>query len=42
MLYEFEEVFVVDSSGFETTFGVHATPLEQGILHAIEWYRQGR
>ena len=39
MLYEFEEPFVVDSSRFESTFGVHATPLDEAIPATVEWFR---
>ena len=39
MLYEFEEPFVVDSTRFESTFGVHATPLDEAIPVTVEWFR---
>lgn len=39
MLYEFEEPFVVDSSAFETAFGMHATRLEVAIPRTVEWFR---
>ena len=39
MLYEFEEPFVVDSSRFESTFGVHATPLAEAIPATVEWFK---
>lgn len=39
MLYEFEEPFVVDSSKFENTFGMKATPLETGVGETIEWFK---
>lgn len=39
MLYEFEEPYVVDSSRFESTFGVHATPLDTAIPTTVEWFR---
>ena len=39
MLYEFEEPFVVDSSRFESTFGVHATPLDESIPATVDWFR---
>jgi len=38
MLYEFEEPYVVDSSRFESTFGVHATPLDEAIPATVEWF----
>ena len=39
MLYEFEEPYIVDSSRFESTFGVHATPLDEAIPVTVEWFR---
>jgi nucleoside-diphosphate-sugar epimerase len=39
MLYEFEKPFVVDSSQFERTFGVKATPIEEAIKATVAWYR---
>jgi hypothetical protein len=39
MLYAFEKPFVVDSSKFERTFGVVATPIEQSIEATVTWYR---
>ncbi len=39
MMYEFEKPFVVDSSRFEQTFGVHATPLADAIKATVAWYR---
>lgn len=42
MLYEFEQPFVVDSSRFETTFGLKATPLSESIPATLAWYRQHR
>jgi nucleoside-diphosphate-sugar epimerase len=39
MLYEFEKPFVVDSSKFERTFGVKATPIEEAIKATVAWYR---
>ena len=39
MLYEFEKPFVVDSSKFERTFGVQATPIEEAIKVTVAWYR---
>ena len=39
MMYEFEQPFVVDSSRFETTFDVHATPLAEAIQTTVAWYR---
>lgn len=39
MLYEFEQPFVVDSSKFERTFGMKATPLEQALKLSLESYQ---
>lgn len=39
MMYEFEKPFVVDSSRFEKTFGLKATPLSESIPATVEWYR---
>lgn len=39
MMYEFERPFVVDSTKFERTFGMGATPLVDSIRQTIEWYR---
>jgi nucleoside-diphosphate-sugar epimerase len=39
MMYEFEKPFVVDSSQFERTFGVKATPIADAIKATVAWYR---
>lgn len=39
MLYEFEEPFIVDSSAFERTFAMRATPLEPAIRETVAWFR---
>jgi nucleoside-diphosphate-sugar epimerase len=39
MMYEFEQPFVVDSSKFETAFGVRATPVKEAIQATVAWYR---
>lgn len=39
MMYEFEKPFVVDSSRFETTFGVKATPMKAAIRETVDWYK---
>ena len=39
MMYEFEKPFVVDSSKFESTFGMQATPLEDGLRQTVEWFK---
>lgn len=42
MMYEFEKPYVVDSSAFETTFGVIATPLDEAIATTLQWYASQR
>lgn len=39
MLYEFEKPFIVDSSKFETTFGMKATPMREAIKETVAWFR---
>jgi nucleoside-diphosphate-sugar epimerase len=39
MLYEFDQPFIVDSSKFEKTFGVKATPMQQAIQETVAWYK---
>ena len=39
MMYEFEQPFIVDSSKFETTFGVKATPMKDAIKETVAWYQ---
>jgi nucleoside-diphosphate-sugar epimerase len=39
MMYEFEKPFVVDSSKFERTFGIHATPMSEAMRATVAWYR---
>jgi nucleoside-diphosphate-sugar epimerase len=39
MFYEFEKSYVVDSSKFEKTFGVKATPLDEAIARTLEHYQ---
>jgi len=39
MLYEFEQPFIVDSSKFEETFGMKATPMREAIKATVAWYR---
>ncbi|MBE0644891.1 MAG: NAD-dependent dehydratase, partial [Bacteroidetes bacterium] len=38
MMYEFEKPFVVDSSKFERTFGMKATPIHEALRATIDWY----
>jgi nucleoside-diphosphate-sugar epimerase len=39
MMYEFEKPFVIDSSKFERSFGVKATPIADAIKATVAWYR---
>jgi nucleoside-diphosphate-sugar epimerase len=39
MLYEFEKPYIVDSSKFEKTFGVTATPLDEAVKRTLEYYQ---
>ena len=39
MMYEFDRPFIVDSSKFEKTFGLKATPLQEAIQETVAWYR---
>jgi nucleoside-diphosphate-sugar epimerase len=39
MMYEFEKPFVVDSSKFENTFGMKATPMREAIKATVAWYK---
>ena len=39
MMYEFEKPFIVDSSRFEKTFGMKATPLREAIRETVAWYK---
>lgn len=38
--YQFERPFVVDSSAFETTFGVGPTPMEQALQATVAWWQE--
>ena len=39
MLYEFEQPFIVDSSKFEKTFDMKATPMREAIKETVAWYK---
>ena len=39
MMYEFEKPFIVDSSKFENTFGMQATPMPEAIKETVAWYK---
>jgi nucleoside-diphosphate-sugar epimerase len=38
MMYEFDQPFIVDSSKFEKTFGIKATPMREAIKETVAWY----
>jgi nucleoside-diphosphate-sugar epimerase len=40
MVYQFERDFVMDSSRFESSFGMRATPLDEAIRQTLDWYRR--
>ncbi len=31
--------FIVDSSKFERTFGLHATPMPQAVAESVAWFK---
>ena len=39
MMYEFKKPFIVDSSKFERTFGMQATPMRKAIKETVTWYQ---
>jgi len=39
MMYEFEKPFIVDSSKFEKTYGMQATPIREAIRETVAWYK---
>jgi len=39
MMYEFEQPFIVDSSKFETIFGMKATSMKDAIQETVAWYK---
>lgn len=39
MMYEFEKPFIIDSSKFEKTFGMKATPIREAITETAAWYK---
>jgi nucleoside-diphosphate-sugar epimerase len=39
MMYEFNKPFIVDSSKFEKTFGMKATPIREAIRETVNWYK---
>lgn len=39
MMYEFDKPFIVDSSKFEKTFEMKATPMRESIRETVYWYQ---
>ena len=39
MMYEYEKPFVIDSTKFERTFGMLATPIRQAVQETVAWYK---
>jgi len=39
MMYEFDKPFIIDSSRFEKTFGMKATPLREALKETVKWFR---
>lgn len=39
MMYEFDQPFIIDSSKFEKTFGMKATPMREAIIEIVAWYK---
>jgi nucleoside-diphosphate-sugar epimerase len=39
MMYEFDMPFIIDSSRFEKTFGMRATPMREAIKETVAWYK---
>ena len=39
MMYEFDKPFIIDSSKFEKTFGMRATPVREAIKETVRWFR---
>jgi nucleoside-diphosphate-sugar epimerase len=39
MMYEFDKPFIIDSSKFENTFGMKATPMREAIKETVAWYK---
>jgi nucleoside-diphosphate-sugar epimerase len=39
MMYEFDKPFMIDSSKFEKTFGLKATPVRDAIRETAAWYK---
>lgn len=39
MMYEFDQPFIIDSSKFEHTFSMKATPIREAIKETVDWYK---
>jgi nucleoside-diphosphate-sugar epimerase len=39
MMYEFDQPFIVDSSKFERTFDLKATPMRDALKETVAWYK---
>ena len=39
IMYQFEQPFQVDSSKFERTFGLRATPLPEALCETVAWFK---
>ena len=39
MMYEFDKPFIIDSSKFEKTFGMKATPMREALRETVKWFR---
>jgi nucleoside-diphosphate-sugar epimerase len=39
MLYEFEQPYIIDSSKFVQTFGLHPTPMREAIRETVAWFK---
>lgn len=42
VLYQFERPFVMDSTEFQTTFGVQPTPMEEALRSTVAWWQTRR
>lgn len=39
MMYEFDKPFIIDSSKFEKTFEMSATPMREALRETVKWFR---
>ncbi len=40
MLYQFENEFVVSDTKYREKYGIHATPLQDGISETLDWFKK--